>query len=111
MIFELKLSPGQLSLADLRNVYRYPTRLVVDPAAWSAVERSRQRVLETIAGGATVYGINTGFGRLAQKPIGVEQLAVLQRNLVLSQHECRVRTHHPQVKLLPLCQQKSDVLR
>ena len=40
-----------------------------------------------VAGGETVYGINTGFGLLAQERIPQERLAELQRNLILS-HSC-----------------------
>ncbi len=83
-MFELNLEPGKLRLAELRNIYRQPVHLSVDERCWTAVERSRQRVVDTIEQGATVYGINTGFGRLAQTGIDREQLGVLQRNLVLS---------------------------
>ena len=43
-----------------------------------------KNVGDIIAEGAPVYGINTGFGKLAQVRIGVEDLSVLQRNIVLS---------------------------
>ena len=84
MSFELNLIPGELSLSDLRNIYRQPVQLKVDDSRWAIIERSRQRVIDTIESGATVYGINTGFGRLAQTTIDRDQLGTLQRNLVLS---------------------------
>ncbi len=84
MAFKLDCAPGQLQLGDLREVYRGPVEVGVSTETWKAVEASRQRVVDTIESGATVYGINTGFGRLAQTTIGRDQLQELQRNLVLS---------------------------
>lgn len=50
----------------------------------SAVERSRRRVEAVLADGQPHYGINTGFGALANKRVPADQLAKLQRNLLLS---------------------------
>lgn len=83
-MFELNLQPNGLTLDDLRGIYRQPVRLHVDDGCWPMVAHSRQRVIDTIKSGRTVYGINTGFGRLAQTRIGPDQLGALQRNLVLS---------------------------
>ena len=52
--------------------------------AWEAIEASAAAVDAIVAGGRTVYGINTGFGLLAQTRIPGERLAELQRNLILS---------------------------
>jgi histidine ammonia-lyase len=57
------------------------------PDAWTAIEASSAAVARIVASGRTVYGINTGFGLLAQTRIPQERLAELQRNLVLS-HSC-----------------------
>ena len=54
-----------------------------------AVDRSREVVLNALADGKAHYGINTGFGILADKRIGDDQLVVLQHNLLLS-HACGV---------------------
>jgi histidine ammonia-lyase len=54
-----------------------------------AVTRSRATVLEALADGDAHYGINTGFGILANKRIEDEQLVELQRNILLS-HACGV---------------------
>src|SRR5262249_20065187 len=59
------------SLAELRR----------DPARVCA---SRRIVDEALHGGQTVYGVNTGFGALANKRIAPDQLTLLQRNLLLS---------------------------
>ncbi|WIO74648.1 histidine ammonia-lyase [Porticoccaceae bacterium LTM1] len=84
MSFELNMIPGELTLSDLRNIFRNPVTIKVEESRWAIVEKSRQRVVDTIESGVTVYGINTGFGRLAQTSISHDQLGTLQRNLVLS---------------------------
>jgi histidine ammonia-lyase len=76
--------PGELSLAELRRLYREPISLVVDEQAWAAVETARRAVLDALRTGQAIYGINTGFGRLAQTRIGTGELQALQRNLLLS---------------------------
>ena len=58
-------------------------------ASHDAVDASRERVLAAMADGKAHYGINTGFGVLANKRIGDEQLAELQQNILLS-HACGV---------------------
>jgi histidine ammonia-lyase len=62
----------------------------LSPDAWSAIDASSAAVGRIVASGRTVYGINTGFGLLAQTRIPQERLAELQRNLVLS-HSCGPR--------------------
>jgi histidine ammonia-lyase len=77
------LIPGEVPLADWRSVYRgAPVRL--DPACAPRVAESAAAVARILAKGAPVYGINTGFGKLASVRIGDEDLATLQRNIVLS---------------------------
>jgi len=80
----MELRAGQISLATLRQIYAQPT-------AMSISAYDRERVLAAVAlvdaiveRGQAAYGINTGFGLLAQTRIPTEQLALLQRNLVLS---------------------------
>ena len=81
---ELRLVPGSLTLAELRRVASRRTRVALEPAAWEAVERGARAVAAIAARGAPAYGINTGFGRLANQHIPRGQLEALQRNLVLS---------------------------
>jgi histidine ammonia-lyase len=57
------------------------------PGAWSAIDAAAECVGTILASGRTVYGVNTGFGLLAQTRIPDDRLADLQRNLVLS-HSC-----------------------
>ena len=80
----LQLKPGALSLDDLFAIHRGGARIDIDPAAWSDVHRSAAVVQAAAAGDAAVYGVNTGFGKLASTRIGTEDLATLQRNLIRS---------------------------
>ncbi|WP_165322066.1 histidine ammonia-lyase [Rhizorhabdus phycosphaerae] len=77
------LKPGAVSLADWRAIYRgaMPT---LDPASLDAIKASAAAVERIIAQHKPVYGLNTGFGKLASVKIGDEDLATLQRNIVLS---------------------------
>ena len=80
----LKLTPGQLSLADLRQIYSAPVKLELDEGAFDDINRSVQCVNDILVEGRTAYGINTGFGLLASTRIASEDLENLQRSLVLS---------------------------
>jgi histidine ammonia-lyase len=77
------MKPGAMSLRDWREIYRgaVPT---LDPACVPVIERSAAAVSAIIAKGEPVYGVNTGFGKLANVHIPPEDLATLQRNIVLS---------------------------
>ncbi|PZQ84276.1 MAG: histidine ammonia-lyase [Ancylobacter novellus] len=77
------LKPGDVSLAEWRAVYR-GADVSLDPAARPVIERSAAAVAAILAKGQPVYGINTGFGKLATVRIADEDLAKLQRNIVLS---------------------------
>ncbi|HSI00960.1 MAG TPA: histidine ammonia-lyase [Reyranella sp.] len=77
------MKPGEMTLSGWRGIYRgaVPT---LDPACVPVIERSAAAVSAIIAKGEPVYGINTGFGKLATVHIPPEDLATLQRNIVLS---------------------------
>jgi histidine ammonia-lyase len=77
------LTPGEVSLTQWREVY-CGGGAVVNPAAHPGIARSAETVAAIVAKGAPVYGINTGFGKLASVSIAVDDLAALQRNIVLS---------------------------
>lgn len=78
------LVPGSVSLGNLRTIYERPVALAMDPAARPAVERARATVDDIVRSGRVVYGVNTGFGKLAQTVIPAARLTELQTNLVLS---------------------------
>ena len=83
-IQRLSLQPGELRLADLRAVWAGHQRLDLAAKAWDDIAASAATVDAIVAKGDPAYGINTGFGILAKAHIPVEQLATLQRNLILS---------------------------
>src|SRR5258706_696732 len=56
------LQPGALALADLRAIWSAPTLLSVHPASRARVDAAAACVDRVISSGATVYGVNTGFG-------------------------------------------------
>ena len=80
---EVQLRPGDTALTEWRAVYR-GAGVTLDPACRAAVERSADTVDRIVARGAPVYGINTGFGKLATVRIEAADLVQLQRNIVLS---------------------------
>ncbi|GLO61983.1 histidine ammonia-lyase [Vibrio sp. MACH09] len=83
-MINLQLTPGQLSLSALRNISRAPVNLSLDPAAIPDIEASTKVVEQVISEDRTVYGINTGFGLLANTRIAAEDLETLQKSIVLS---------------------------
>jgi histidine ammonia-lyase len=79
----IALTPGSVTLRQWRAIYR-GAGVMLDRGSMPAVEAAAKVVEDIVAAGAPVYGINTGFGKLAQVRIGVEDLSTLQRNIVLS---------------------------
>ena len=86
---KLTLGSTSLTLAQLRAVLDGPCTVDLAPDAWIAVERGAAVVAAIVAEGRTVYGVNTGFGLLANTSIATGDLETLQKNLVLS-HACGV---------------------
>ena len=78
------LRPGRLTLDELQAIHAGGHRLLLDPQALPAVLASAAMVQRAAAGSEAVYGVNTGFGKLASTRIGTEDLATLQRNLIRS---------------------------
>ncbi len=77
------LTPGAIRLADLRTIAAGMPAVLVE--GWQAPVRAAARaVADVIARGEVVYGINTGFGKLASTRIAPEALAQLQLNIVRS---------------------------
>jgi histidine ammonia-lyase len=72
-----------VSLADWRDIVR-GARVRIDGLALATVAASANTVAAIVERGVPVYGINTGFGKLANIQIEAGDLSVLQRNLVLS---------------------------
>ncbi|MEH6635919.1 MAG: histidine ammonia-lyase [Halioglobus sp.] len=78
------ITPGALGLQDLRRINLNPIQVNLDPACFERVDAAAAVVAEVISQGHTVYGINTGFGLLANTRIKPEELETLQRSIVLS---------------------------
>ncbi len=89
------LSGSGLTLADLVSVARAGASVALEAEALRAVDRARACVEGRVAAGRRCYGINTGFGYLADVPIADEQLAALQLNLIRS-HACGVGAPLPE---------------
>lgn len=85
----ITLVPGQVTLDTLRRAYREEVAVTLDPAVRPMVDRAAQMVADAAAGDVAVYGVNTGFGKLASIKIASADTATLQRNLILS-HCCGV---------------------
>ena len=77
------LQPGEVSLEQWQAIYA-GAAAALDPAAAPRIAASAAAVERILAKGAPVYGINTGFGKLASVRIDDADLAALQRNIVLS---------------------------
>jgi histidine ammonia-lyase len=78
------LDGHSLSLDDLVAVARRHVVVAIDPAALILVKQSRQAVEAAVARGQTIYGVNTGFGKLAHVRIPPDQARQLQLNLIRS---------------------------
>src|SRR5215472_1730343 len=83
-MIDLDLSPGALTLGLLRKVWSGNARIRLDAASRPRVDAAAAAIARVIAEGRVVYGVNTGFGLLAQTHIDGERLTELQRALVLS---------------------------
>jgi histidine ammonia-lyase len=77
------VDPGKAPLSLWRKVAAGATVELAAPA-WARIEASRKMIENALASGQAIYGVNTGFGKLAQTRIPDAELKHLQRNLVLS---------------------------
>jgi len=81
---KLTVENQMVGLADLRAAWLNPTTVDLGGDARRRIAESNELVTEVVGGGEQVYGVNTGFGQLAQVRIGDDELAHLQENLVRS---------------------------
>ncbi len=86
---ELILTPGETTLAQLERVWRDALSVRLADSARPGILASAARIAAAANGDVPVYGVNTGFGKLASIKIRAEDTATLQRNLILS-HCCGV---------------------
>jgi len=94
------VAPGKVSLDDLADVLA-GAAIMLDPSFWPRVEAASHIVAKAACADVPVYGINTGFGKLASTRIAADRTALLQRNLIVS-HCCGVGppTPEPIVRLM-----------
>ncbi|MFD1883348.1 histidine ammonia-lyase [Paracoccus pacificus] len=85
----ITLVPGHATLDQLERIWREGLAARLDDAARPAIATSADRVARAAADAIPVYGVNTGFGKLASIKVAPEDTATLQRNLILS-HCCGV---------------------
>jgi histidine ammonia-lyase len=80
----LELRAGELTLPAMRRIYEQPATLRLAAHDRARIAAAASLVGKIVSAGDAVYGINTGFGLLAQTRIPATQLDLLQRNLLLS---------------------------
>ena len=80
----MKIGGAPLPLAALREIARTGPQLELDRRCLPGLHAGHESVARIVASGKPAYGINTGFGRLSQTRIPVEELEQLQTNIVLS---------------------------
>ncbi|MEZ4381514.1 MAG: histidine ammonia-lyase [Nannocystaceae bacterium] len=78
-----------LALVDVHRVARNESPVSLDESARAELARTREHLESALARGATIYGVNTGFGALSETRVGPDALADLQINLLRS-HACGV---------------------
>ena len=83
-MYEFEIIPGELRLAELRQISRQPVKVTLAASAIDGIRESTRVLDDVVASGRTVYGVNTGFGLLANTRIETADLEVLQRSIVLS---------------------------
>ncbi|WP_273760335.1 histidine ammonia-lyase [Bartonella sp. ML70XJBT.G] len=83
------LKPTEVTLRELEAVYFNGEVSKLHSDTHLSIVKGAERIAEISAGSEPVYGINTGFGKLASIKIDASEVAILQRNLILS-HCCGV---------------------
>ena len=78
------ITPGHITLAQMRQLHTTPPQVALDPAALPGIAASAALVHKAAQGGEAVYGVNTGFGKLANQRIAQADLETLQLNLLRS---------------------------
>jgi len=73
-----------ITLADLRKAWHDPTTVSLGQDARRRIAEANELIDDVVAHGDLVYGVNTGFGQMAQVRISDEELMQLQENLVRS---------------------------
>lgn len=78
------MRPGKVTLKDWQKLWRQDMKVAIEPSAKERVDQAAEIVANAAAGDVPVYGVNTGFGKLASVTINANEVKTLQRNLILS---------------------------
>ena len=78
------IEPGHITLEQLQAIHDDVQNIAFPASAYEAIAASQRVVQAAADGDAPVYGVNTGFGKLANQRISKDQLATLQLNLIRS---------------------------
>ncbi len=90
----LTLKPGVVTLNQLEQIWRSDTAVRLEPTTRPRIVAAAEKIQLAAAGAQPVYGVNTGFGKLASVQIPPQDTQTLQRNLILS-HCCGVGEDSP----------------
>ena len=107
----MRIRPGHVTLEQLQAVHAGGVNLEIDDAARAAIAASAAVVQRAAAGQAAVYGVNTGFGKLASTRISEADLATLQLNLIRSHSVGVGEPLAPQVVRLVLALKAASLAR
>ncbi|HBP25497.1 MAG TPA: histidine ammonia-lyase, partial [Acholeplasmatales bacterium] len=88
----IKITGQDLTLHSFMRVVRFFEKIELSEEATSKVEEANRRIKAIIGSGKTVYGVNTGFGKMSDVAISKADLRLLQENLLKS-HACGVGEH------------------
>ena len=80
----LNIDGRPIRLQELREVWQHPVRVSVGDAARERIGASNALITDVVRGGKRIYGVNTGFGQLAQTRVSDDDLVRLQENLIRS---------------------------
>jgi histidine ammonia-lyase len=80
----ISLTPGAATLTQLEEIYRLGTPAKLVDSARAKIDKAAAVIEKAAAGGEAVYGVNTGFGKLAKTRIAPQDTSTLQKNLILS---------------------------
>ncbi|HHO57238.1 MAG TPA: histidine ammonia-lyase, partial [Thermoplasmatales archaeon] len=83
----MKIDGEHLRVEDVIRVARYGERVEIDERVMEKVEKARENIEKILKEGKPIYGVNTGFGELANIRIEEERIKELQENLIRS-HSC-----------------------
>ncbi len=105
----VELDGQALTLEEMAAVASEHCSVTISVGACRRMKAARSVVEAVVARGDTVYGINTGFGKLAEVPIPGGELTTLQRNLVRS-HACGVGEALPEAEVRAMLLLRANVL-